>query len=114
DRVSTNLNAIRQIQSRVTQQGGTLVLVLTPLLRELDLRELESAGSREYEMKARDRLATFTQDHQIPYLDMLPILSRQTDPAMLYRDHIHFNPQGNQVITEQMIVNLLERAIAAL
>ncbi|MEM9451335.1 MAG: SGNH/GDSL hydrolase family protein [Cyanobacteria bacterium P01_E01_bin.6] len=107
DRVGKNLEAIRQIQSIVTQQGGHLVLVMTPLLRELG-----SPGPRDYELDARDRLTVFTQQHQIPYLDMLSVLNTQDDPAQLYRDHIHFNADGNQLIAGQMMSNVLERAIA--
>jgi hypothetical protein len=109
DRVGKNLDAIQQLQRRVAHQGGRMVIALTPLLREVG-----QPGPRDYERMARDRLMTFTQDQHIPYLDLLPALNAHKNPASLYRDHIHFNSQGNQFITEQMIVNLLNRAIASL
>ncbi|MEO1520657.1 MAG: SGNH/GDSL hydrolase family protein [Cyanobacteria bacterium J06633_2] len=109
DRVGKNLEAIRQIHTYITQQGGTMIVVLTPLLREL-----VGPVSREYEIKARDRLTTFTQNHRIAYLDMLPLLNAHDNPKELYRDHIHFNFQGNQFITQQVIVHWLDSAIATL
>lgn len=109
DRVGKNLAAIEQIQNQVAQQGCQLVLVMTPLLRELG-----NPGSRDYELKARDRLLSFTKDHHISYLDILPILNTVENPATLYRDHIHLNGEGNQLVVHHMAEQVLKGAIANL
>jgi lysophospholipase L1-like esterase len=97
DRVGINLEAIRQIQAYATQHQTRLLVVMTPLLRELG-----TPGSRDYEQKARQRLQEFTQQSNITYLDLLPILNQTKDAKSLYQDHIHFNPKGNQFITQNL------------
>lgn len=109
DRVGKNLAAIRDIQAIATQHQAQTLLVMTPLLRELG-----TPGPRDYELKARDRLLQFTQHQSIPYLDMLPILNQRDNAETLYRDHIHFNADGNLIITQAMITELMEQAIAPL
>lgn len=97
DRVGSNLEAIRQIKLHAEENGSRLLLSMTPLRREL-----EDDGPRDYELRARQRLLTFTQREQIPYLDFLPIFQQSPDFAALYRDHIHLSPQGNQLVTLQL------------
>jgi lysophospholipase L1-like esterase len=93
DRVGINLEAVRQINEFVTQHQGRLILGLTPLLRELN-------GSRDYEIKARKRLAELTQKESILYIDFLPLFNEMENAKILYHDHIHFNLKGNQTIAQ--------------
>jgi lysophospholipase L1-like esterase len=95
DRVGFNLEAIRQIQILTNAAGASFVLAMTPLLREIG-----EPGPRDYEVKARTRLTRFTKDQQITYLDFLPVFNRTETPEMLFRDHIHLSPQGNQKVSE--------------
>jgi hypothetical protein len=97
DRVGFNLEAIHQIQQIVTENQGQFLLAITPLLRELG-----EPGPRDYEIKARQRLQEFTQQHQIPYLDFLDPFNAVESPASLYRDHIHLSPQGNELVTQKI------------
>lgn len=97
DRVGLNLAAIHQIQQIVTQNQGQFLLAITPLLRELG-----EPGPRDYEIKARQRLQQFTQQHQIPYLDFLDPFNGVENPASLYRDHIHLSPSGNELVTRKI------------
>lgn len=103
DRVGFNLQAIQQIQALVQRNGGDLLLVMTPLLRETSAQ----AGPRDYEQEARQRLAQFAQAQSITYIDFLPIFN-DTQPEPLYRDHIHLSPAGNQVVSETMERSLLK------
>jgi lysophospholipase L1-like esterase len=98
DRVGFNLEAIQQINELVNQSHGRLILAMTPLLREIG-----DPGSRDYEIKARQRLKDFTEKTEIFYLDFLPIFSATASPQALYRDHIHLSPQGNQVVSENLL-----------
>lgn len=102
DRVGKNLAAIQGIQAIATQHQAQALLVMTPLLRELG-----TPGPRDYELKARDRLLHFTQEHAMPYLDLLPVLNQRNDAARLYRDHIHFNAEGNRVIAQAIMDEFL-------
>ncbi len=103
DRVGVNLEAIRKIQALTHQANSKFLLVMTPLLREIG-----SPGSREYEIKARQRLNEFTKAQQIRYVDFLPIFNSTNDPKSLYHDHIHLNLQGNQLVSKVIKQNLLE------
>jgi lysophospholipase L1-like esterase len=95
DRVGFNLEAIRQIQTLAPAAGAEFVLAMIPLLREIC-----EPGPRDYQVKAPTRLTEFTKDQQITYLDILPMFNRTETPEMLYRDHIHLSPQGNQKVSE--------------
>lgn len=96
DRVGANLEAIRQIHEMVKQHQAKFVLAMTPLLREV-----EPPGSREYEIKARQRLLAFTQAEGIQYLDFLGIFQAESKPAVsLYRDHIHLSDSGNDLVSQ--------------
>jgi lysophospholipase L1-like esterase len=97
DRVSTNLEAIRQIQAIAQTHNAQFLLAMTPLLREVS-----PSGPRDYELKARERVLEFTQTHQIDYLDFLPLFTQQPQPERLYRDHIHLSPTGYQFITQHL------------
>lgn len=97
DRVGLNLAAIREIQQIVTENQGEFLLAITPLLRELG-----EPGPRDYEIKARQRLQQFTQQHQIPNLDFLDPFNAVEEPANLYRDHIHLSPIGNELVTRKI------------
>ncbi|MBD2326739.1 SGNH/GDSL hydrolase family protein [Alkalinema sp. FACHB-956] len=96
DRVGRNLQAIDQIHQMAQQHQAQLLVILTPLLREIE------TGSRNYEIDARQRLAQFLQDRTISFIDCLPHFQAQSSPRSLYHDHIHLNPQGNQQISDQI------------
>lgn len=105
DRVGFNLEAIGQIKTLTEATGAKFLLAMTPLQREIG-----EPGSRDYELKARSRLAEFTKDQQITYVDFLPIFNGTQTPEILYHDHIHLSPQGYQLINEvirQSILTLL-------
>jgi lysophospholipase L1-like esterase len=97
DRVGANLAAIQQIQDFATQHNAKFILLVTPLLREL-----EKSGLRDYEQKARQRLQTFTQAQDIPFVDFLSMFSTLEQPSAIYRDHIHLNLTGNQQVTQEI------------
>ncbi|WP_445638674.1 SGNH/GDSL hydrolase family protein [Nostoc sp. DSM 114161] len=103
DRVGLNLEAIGKIQELTRQTQSEFLLVMTPLLREIG-----EPGSRDYEIKARDRLNDFTKAQQIKYIDFLPIFNSNPDPKSLFHDHIHLNLQGNQFVSEIIERSLLE------
>lgn len=98
DRVGKILTAIEQIQQQCSQNNAQFILALTPLIREIG-----EPGSRDYEKKARERLQTFVNDHQITYLDFLPIFRQETAPEHNFRDHIHLSPVGNQKVSDHLV-----------
>jgi GDSL-like Lipase/Acylhydrolase family len=95
DRVGINLAAIGMIAEFSQQHQAQLLVLLTPLLREIG-----SPGSRAYEVAARQRLQDFTQAASLDYIDCLPIFNQDQEPAKLYRDHIHLSPIGNQRLSD--------------
>lgn len=105
DRVRINLEAISKIKELTDNSKIHLLLVMTPLLRELG-----EPGSRDYEIVARQRLTEFTKNQNIEYIDFLPIFNSIVDAKSLYHDHIHLNLRGNKVISrviEEKILQLL-------
>lgn len=107
DRVGINLQAIGKIQAIALENNCQFLLAMTPLLREVG-----NPGPRDYELKARQRLLEFTEAKKIKYIDLLPVLNSGEKPHnYLYQDHIHFNYQGNQLISqiiEGEVLNLSE------
>ncbi|MEB3339524.1 SGNH/GDSL hydrolase family protein [Okeania sp.] len=95
DRVGFNLAAIKKIQEITHQNNAKFILAMTPLLREFG-----EPGSRDHEVKARQRLKNFIQDENIQYLDLLPIFKSVLKSNSLYRDHIHLSPEGNQIVSD--------------
>ena len=95
DRVGFNLEAIKQIKAIANQNNAQFILGMTPLLREM-----QGAGSRDYELKARERLNKFADTEEILYIDFLPIFKEFPQPEFLYRDHIHLSSPGNSLVSE--------------
>ncbi len=95
--VAANLEAIGEIQKIVEKANGKFILAMTPLLREVG-----KPGSRDYEIKTRQRLTEFTQKKQILYIDFLPIFQSNSNPDALYRDHIHLSNEGNLEVSKTL------------
>lgn len=93
DRVGKNLTAINGIYQQTTAAGSQFLLVLSPLKRELP-------GPRDYELVARQRLQDWATENNARYTDLLPSFVQQSDPATLYRDHIHLSPAGNELVSQ--------------
>ena len=95
DRVGIVLDAIRQIDHLTRQNKARFLLVMTPLLRELE------QAPRDYELVARQRLSAFAQTESIQYIDFLTVFNAEIKtPKDVYHDHIHLNPIGNERVSE--------------
>ncbi len=103
DRVGINLEAIGEIQAFVLQHQSKFLLAMTPLKREIG-----EPGSRDYEIKARQRVTEFTKVQKITYIDFLPLFNAHQDPKSLYHDHIHLNLPGNQFVSSIIEQSLLK------
>ena len=97
DRVGFNLAAIQQIKAIADQHNAQFILGMTPLLREM-----KGQGSKDYELKARERLNKFADTEEILYVDFLPVFKEFPQPEFLYRDHIHLSPPGNSLVGETL------------
>ncbi|WRH67931.1 MAG: SGNH/GDSL hydrolase family protein [Planktothrix sp. GU0601_MAG3] len=103
DPVGYNLEKLQGIEAIARQNNANFILAMTPLLREVG-----EPGPRDYEIKARQRLTEFTQAQNWVYIDFLPIFKATSQPATLYRDHIHLSPSGNQLVSEKISQRLEE------
>jgi hypothetical protein len=103
DRVGINLEAIAKIKSFAQEHNSKFLLVMTPLLREID-----QPGSRDYEIVARKRLNDFTKEQDIKYIDFLQELNIINNPQSLYQDTIHLNLPGNQLVSQVIEDSLTE------
>ncbi|MEM1366531.1 MAG: SGNH/GDSL hydrolase family protein [Cyanobacteria bacterium P01_H01_bin.15] len=97
DPLKENLLAIAEFKQQVEAANSQFLLALSPLRREV-----ESPGPRDYEIKARERLADFIDEQQISWIDFLEPYRQYGEPAKLYRDHIHLSPTGNQLVTDRL------------
>ncbi len=97
DRVGKALDAIAKIQAIAQANQATFLLVMTPLLREVE------TAPRDYEITARKRLAERLESNQIPFVDLLPIFKTSGNPKSLYHDHIHLNQRGNQQVSDRIL-----------
>ncbi|MGB3403175.1 MAG: SGNH/GDSL hydrolase family protein [Microcoleaceae cyanobacterium] len=95
DPVGFNLDKIAEIQQYVLSENAQFLLALTPLLREIG-----EPGSRDYEVKARQRLMALTQENNITFIDFLPLFNQTPNPESLYRDHIHLSVSGNNIVSQ--------------
>lgn len=95
DLVGRNLEAIRQIQIICVSANVKFLLSLTPKRHEFG-----EPGLRDWEVKARVRLAELVKTEKITYIDFLPIFNSVAELPKLYRDSIHLNPQGNQLVSQ--------------
>jgi hypothetical protein len=95
DRIGKNLAAIQAIHTLAGQ--AKFLVILTPLLRET-----ETAGPRDYEIAARQRLQEQMNALHITYIDALSIVKAAENPKELYRDHIHLSTQGNHLLSKQI------------
>jgi GDSL-like Lipase/Acylhydrolase family len=98
DRVGFNIAAMEEIYNIAKQNRAKLVIAITPLLREVG-----EGRSRDYELKARQRLKEFITNKQIPFIDFIPIFNSVGDPKTLYRDDIHLTPEGNRLVSQNLI-----------
>ena len=97
DRVGKALDAIAKIHAIAQANQATFLLVMTPLLREVE------TAPRDYEIKARRRLSELLLSNQIQSIDLLPIFKANGNPKSLYHDHIHLNQRGNQQVSDQVL-----------
>jgi lysophospholipase L1-like esterase len=103
DRVGIILEAIANIKTLTQNNNCQLIVAMTPLLREIG-----ESGSRDYEVKARQRLSDFLKVNKITYIDFLPIFQAHSDPKGLYKDHIHVNSLGNKLVSQEIEKALVE------
>jgi hypothetical protein len=96
DRVGKVLEAIRQISAIAQMGNAKFLLVMTPLLREVE------QSPRDYEIDARTRLLTFTKEQKMDYIDCLAIFKETQSAKTLYHDHIHLNAEGNRHVSEKI------------
>jgi GDSL-like Lipase/Acylhydrolase family len=96
DRVGKALAAIQQIQTIAQQGQARLLVVMTPLLREVE------TSPRDYEQDARARLLALTQQQQIDYIDCLTFFQTEKQPKTLYHDHIHLSAAGNRRVSDRI------------
>jgi GDSL-like Lipase/Acylhydrolase family len=95
DLVGYNLEAIRQIQTISVSANVQFLLAMTPKRHEFG-----KPGLRDWEIKARGRLAELVKTEKITYIDFLPIFNSVAELPNLYRDSIHLSPQGNQLVSQ--------------
>lgn len=101
DRVGKILEAIQAIHELSLRNNAQFLLLMTPLLREVD------GKSRNYELVARDRLYELTKKEGINYIDLLEPFKAKGNAKQLYHDNIHLNEMGNEEVSQIILKALL-------
>jgi len=99
--VGFNLNAVKNIYEIATENDMDFFLALTPLKREV-----LPPFSKDYEVKARERLNNFVEELNINYTDFLALFQYYSNPENLYHDHIHLSHEGNQLLVNYWQQNI--------
>ncbi len=94
DPVAENLRTLHNIRQFTQAKNATLILVLTPLRRELEQNE-----QRDYEHQARIQLSTFVEANHITWIDFLNTWKNDPDANRFYRDSIHLSVDGNNSVS---------------
>lgn len=101
DRVGKILEAIEAIHELSLKNNVEFLLLMTPLLREVD------GKSRNYELVARERLYQLTKKEGINYIDLLEPFKANGNAKQLYHDNIHLNAAGNEEVSQIIVKALL-------
>lgn len=101
DPVGSNLEAIQQIKAIAKDNHARLIVVLTPLRKELE------SGSNEAELQAKARLQELIAQEKISYLDFFPTFTDFPQPEFLYRDRTHLSPQGEALVSQKIAEAIL-------
>jgi len=97
DIVKFNLDALLEINGIAKENKINFVVALTPLKREV-----LPPYSKDYELRARDRLKSLIEEQDITYIDFLPFFKEENNPESLYHDHIHLNGKGNDFVMKNI------------
>lgn len=109
DLVGCNLEAIRKIQTIAESANVQFLLAMTPKRHELG-----ALGPRDWEVKARERLAEQVKSEKITYIDFLPIFNSAAEIPNLYRDSIHLSPQGNHLVSQTISRQIVHISLTSL
>jgi lysophospholipase L1-like esterase len=105
DIVQFNLDALVKINDIANKNKINFVVALTPLKREV-----LPPYSKDYELKARERLKNIIEEYDIEYIDFLPVFKEENNPESLYHDHIHLNGKGNDFVTKNIALTIVNGA----
>ncbi|MBE9221128.1 SGNH/GDSL hydrolase family protein [Cyanobacterium stanieri LEGE 03274] len=101
DVVAMNLKAVKDIYEIAKKDKMDFFLALTPLKREVF-----APFSKDYEIKARERLNYLVNELEITYTDFLPLFKSYSNPDDLYHDHIHLSHEGNKLLVNHWQKNI--------
>ncbi len=105
DIVQLNLDALVKINDVTHKNKINFIVALTPLKREV-----LPPYSKDYELRARERLKNIIEEYDIEYIDFLPFFKEENNPESLYHDHIHLNGKGNDFVTKNIASTIVNGA----
>jgi lysophospholipase L1-like esterase len=99
---------IREMRSLLRQKGVPLVVLVFPISDQVnhEYRKLDEA----YVLYPQRKIHEICEDHGIPILDLTDTVYREGG-VTLFRDYLHLNGKGNDVVANELeknMVNLLE------
>lgn len=100
-----------EMRTMLREQGVALVVLVFPTVDQVDLqyRLLDEA----YVLYPQRQIRAICEDHGIPLLDLTEALY-QEGGTTLFRDQLHLNAQGNDIVTnalEKYLVDTLDRLL---
>lgn len=98
---------IGELRELLKARGVPLMIVVFPVSTQVD--DKYRSLNREYVLYPQRRIRRICSDHDIPCLDMTEALYVKGG-TKLYRDYLHLNKQGNDVVAEEVTRYLVEKA----
>ena len=93
------------------EQGIALTVLVFPMVDQVDERYRKLAEA--YILYPQRQIRAICDDYGIPMLDLTEAIYREGGTT-LFRDHLHLNTQGNDVVTnelEKYLVDTLDRQL---
>ena len=102
---------IGEMRTLLREKGVALVVLVFPMSDQVDeqYRTLDEA----YVLYPQRQIRAICDDYEIPMLDLTEAIYREGGTT-LFRDHLHLNAQGNDVVTnelEKYLVDTLDRRL---
>jgi len=97
---------IGEMQTLLTERAVSLVILVFPVNDQVNdrYRELDE----EYVLYPQDRIHEICDEYAIPTLDLTKPIYRNGG-IMLFRDYLHLNAKGNDVVTNELEMYLVDK-----
>jgi lysophospholipase L1-like esterase len=97
---------IGEMYGMLASRGVPLYIVVFPVVDQVDerYRRLDA----DYVLSPQRRIRRISDEYEIPLIDLTEPLRARGGPR-LFRDYVHLNGEGNDIVADQLEAFLVER-----